>query len=149
MLILFVCTGNTCRSPMAMGLFQEMAKKEGLHNVVTDSAGIIAVDGLPPSENAIEALKEEDIDISGYTSKKITEELIKSADLIVGISTHHIISIVSLIPETASKTVLLGFGIDDPYGLTLDDYKETREEIKNALTDLLEVVKNYGEAKNS
>jgi protein-tyrosine-phosphatase len=141
MKVLFVCTGNTCRSPMAMGLFEKMAKENGLQNIISDSAGLVAFEGTPTSEYAIEALKQEGIDISNYTSKRVTKELLEGSDLIVGISPYHISAIISAFPELKNKTVLLGNGIDDPYGLSADEYIQTRDEIKSALYDILNIIK--------
>jgi glycine hydroxymethyltransferase len=72
--ILFVCTGNICRSPMAEGLFRQAVKGRNDFRVL--SAGVGAVDGLPPSEFATRALKELGIDISKQRSRMLTAELV-------------------------------------------------------------------------
>ena len=70
--ILFVCTGNTCRSPMAEGIFNSLAKEYHV-DAVAESAGFDTEDGLPASENAIKACSEIGVDISNHKSKKFDE----------------------------------------------------------------------------
>ena len=82
--ILFVCTGNICRSPMAEGLFRQAFKGRGDFEVY--SAGVGAVDGLPPSEHAVRALKEMGIDISHQRSRMLSGELVRRADYIFGMT---------------------------------------------------------------
>ncbi len=88
--ILFVCTGNTCRSPMAEGILKHLLDKKGAgDNFVVSSAGLMTAEGLPPSEFAVEVLKERGIDISSHRSKQITQDMIKDNDLILGMTLDH------------------------------------------------------------
>ena len=73
--ILFGCTGNTCRSPMAAGLMNKIAIEEDL-DVRIESAGLFAAEGSPASDEAIEAMKKYDVDLSDHRAKQITPELI-------------------------------------------------------------------------
>ncbi len=75
--ILFVCTGNICRSPMAEGIFRHAVKGRGDYEVY--SAGVGAIDGLPPSEHAVRAVRELGIDISRQRSRMLTAELVRRA----------------------------------------------------------------------
>jgi protein-tyrosine-phosphatase len=79
--ILFVCTGNTCRSPMAEGLFKDMLKKNNIDNIRVSSAGISVFPGEQANEKAIKALKEKGIDIRSHRARQAIEEIDK-ADLI-------------------------------------------------------------------
>ena len=80
--ILFVCTGNTCRSAMAAAIMDKIAVENDL-DVFIESAGIFAEDGQGASENAIKALMKYGIDLSGHRTQPVTEDLIKQCDLIL------------------------------------------------------------------
>ena len=78
--VLFICTGNVCRSPMAEGLFQHRMGKR--LEVRVASAGIGAMEGFPASENAVEVMAELGIDISNFYSQSLRSELVQQADFI-------------------------------------------------------------------
>src|SRR5205809_5862154 len=86
--VLFICTGNVCRSPMAEGIFRAAVRGRGDFRVV--SAGLGAMDGQAPSPYAVQAVKELGIDISGQRSRMLTSELVEEADLIFGMTHSHI-----------------------------------------------------------
>ena len=128
MKILVICTGNTCRSPIAMGL---LTGREGIE---VDSAGIYAC-GEPINPNASAVLLEEGIDLSSHVSKPVTKELFEDANLV-------------LVMESAHKTMLKALGYDcqkvkvldiaDPFGNDEECYRKTFEKIKKALENALE-----------
>src|SRR5262245_48004368 len=136
--ILFVCTGNICRSPMAEGLFRHAVKGRGDCEVV--SAGVGALDGMPPSEHAVRALRELGIDISGQRSRMLTPELVQRADYIFGMTHSHVDAIMLMYPQAAEKTFLLrefdetldSFenDIPDPIGGSLEVYQNCRDQIE-------------------
>src|SRR6266850_541251 len=95
--VLFVCTGNVCRSPMAEGLFRHAIKGRGDYEVF--SAGVGAVDGLPPSEHAVRALRELGIDISLQRSRMLSGEVVRQADYIFGMTQSHVAAITMLYPQ--------------------------------------------------
>jgi glycine hydroxymethyltransferase len=103
--ILFLCTGNVCRSPMAEGLFRHAVQGRGEFRVL--SAGLGAVDGQVPTHHSVQAMKEIGIDISRQRSRALTSELVKQADLILGMTHSHTDTVALLYPQAAEKTFLL------------------------------------------
>jgi YD repeat-containing protein len=97
--VLFVCTGNSCRSPMAEGLLRQAARGRGDYRVL--SAGLGAVEGQPPSPYAIQAIKELGVDISGLRSRMLTPALVQQADYIFGMTHIHIDTVMLLYPQAA------------------------------------------------
>src|SRR5687767_3976383 len=103
--ILFVCTGNVCRSPMAEGIFRHATSGHSECRVF--SAGVGAINGQPPSPHAIRALQELGLDISLQRSRMLTAELVQQADYIFGMTHGHVDAITMLYPQAAEKTFLL------------------------------------------
>lgn len=144
MKVLFVCTGNTCRSAMAEGLFNALARSAE-KEFKAKSAGIFAIDGYPASDEAIKALKEDyDIDISGHTSKSINHEDVREADLILTMTESHKHTIIKRYPEYSDKIftlkeyIGLSGDISDPYGMGIDVYKKTARELNDAISMVIE-----------
>lgn len=105
MKILFVCTGNTCRSPMAEHLFRNMAEKEKL-NVEVRSAGISAYIGSPASKKAVEALKEKGVQAS-HKSRPLNKEMIDWADLVLTMTESHKQLVINRFPKAVDKVFVL------------------------------------------
>jgi glycine hydroxymethyltransferase len=143
--ILFICTGNVCRSPMAEALFRHAIKGRGGFRVV--SAGIGALDGQPPTPHSVRAMRELGVDISGQRSRKLTTELVRSADIILGMTHGHVDTVALLYPSVAEKTFLLREfdetlepyekDISDPIGSPFDIYVECRDQIEQGIASLL------------
>lgn len=127
MKVVFVCTGNTCRSPMAEGYLN--SKK--LKDVISVSAGLYSF-GEPISENSLAVLAEKGIDMSGHISCPITFELCAEADKIICISPSHKQTLLSY-GVNEEKLSVLGNGIADPYGGDIDTYRRCRDEIFAAI----------------
>ncbi|HEY0456279.1 MAG TPA: low molecular weight protein arginine phosphatase, partial [Verrucomicrobiae bacterium] len=146
--ILFVCTGNICRSPMAEGLFRHTTKSRNEFKVL--SAGVGAVEGLPPSEYAVKALRELGIDISRQRSRMLTADLVNQADFIFGMTHSHVDAITMLYPQAAEKTFLLREfdetldsyenDISDPIGGSYEVYRACRDQIEQGIASMLKFI---------
>ena len=129
--ILFVCTGNTCRSPMAEGYL----KSKGIKGATVLSRGL-ACDGSPVSLNSKKAMAEAGIDISSHISRQITADDINKADKIICLSPSHKSVLLSAgVPE--NKLYILGDGISDPFGGSIEIYRQCRDEIFAAIDMLI------------
>ncbi|WP_322201593.1 low molecular weight protein arginine phosphatase [Acutalibacter intestini] len=130
--ILFICTGNTCRSPMAAGLFQQMLEREGAGSLVAcASAGIAAVEGQPASENAILACREAGVDLSAHRARRLAAEDLSRWDLFFTMSQTH-----GYILEQAgapAQSIYAPGQIADPFGQGLEEYRRCRDHLKEEL----------------
>ncbi|MDB6022955.1 MAG: glyA [Pedosphaera sp.] len=146
--ILFVCTGNVCRSPMAEGIFRHAMK--GRRDIQVLSAGIGAMEGQAPSPYAVQAVKELGIDISKQRSRQLTGELVQEADFIFGMTHSHVDTVFLLYPQAAEKTFLLREfddtldifekDISDPIGGSYEVYLNCRDQIEQGIASLLRFV---------
>jgi len=140
--ILFVCTGNTCRSPMAAGIFRSLAKAHPtLRNVVVESAGIGALPDHPASAAAVEVMKGI-WDISGHRSQTLGHAHLERSDLVLTMSQDHIFY-VQAHHERANVRALadyVGMGKDDvpdPFGGSRKDYVRCRDHLKKLIEALV------------
>jgi ribosomal-protein-alanine N-acetyltransferase len=136
--ILFICSGNTCRSPLAAELMEMRLAARGVTGVKCSSAGLTAVPGEPASPNAVLAAREVGADLSGHRARKVTSELLRQSDVIVALDPAHKAVIVSAFPSLEPKVKLLGKGISDPYGGSLGIYRRCRDEMMSALGGLID-----------
>jgi len=103
--ILIVCTGNTCRSPMAEAMLRQRVAALGVEATVS-SAGLIS-DGQPATDSAVDTVGARGLDITGHRSRRITPELLAGPDLIVGMAREHVREVVVVRPELYSRTFTL------------------------------------------
>ena len=134
MIITFICTGNTCRSPLAEGLFKKMNTEHEVY-----SAGLNTVFGINVSENSVIAARDYGVDISEHVSRPLSKELLMATDLFVCMSNSHAMQLVPIVGK--GRVYVLSNGIPDPYGGSLDVYKQCAEEIHKGLLKLNEDLK--------
>lgn len=133
--ICFVCTGNTCRSPMAAALFNQMLQGSGYTAI---SRGLAAC-GEPISKNAALALEEYGVaptvcnDYTAHISKMITENDISASQLVVGMTSRHAMNLIFSFPKYAEKITAFQNDIADPFGMPLDAYKRCLASIESEL----------------
>lgn len=143
---LFVCTGNTCRSPMAEGLFNHLCAKAGLE-ARASSAGLFVMPGSAVSKNSVRAMAEEGVDISGHVPNPLTKEDAERFDVILTMSESHKMSIIQGVPALADRVYTLGeysgtnSDILDPYGGTYEQYKKCMASIKKCVELIIEKLK--------
>ena len=141
--ILFVCTGNSCRSVMAQGLLRHALEKKGYTDFQVLSAGVSTVGGLGATPETIEVMQQEGIDVSSHMSQPATPELIQSADVIFCMEQFQRDLIAERIPESESKLFMLKTfklekqppdpNIGDPIGRPLEVYESCLMTIKEAV----------------
>ena len=152
--VLFICTGNVCRSPMAEGLLRRALGDK----VEVFSAGLGAGHGQPPSAHAIDVLRKEGIDISDIRSQPVSADLLREADHIFTMTQDHLDMLLLLFPEMTSKARLLRFkeaakggrlDVKDPIGGTRETYELCKEDIKAALPSVIEIITGKKSAMNT
>lgn len=136
--VLFVCTGNTCRSPMAEGIFNALAKKRSL-DARAVSCGISAFPGMAASADAIIAANAYGADLSGHISHAVTGEIVDAADLVCCMTGGHAETLRRSFPQHASKIRMLASAdISDPFMRGADVYARSAAEIERAVVRLLD-----------
>ncbi len=134
MRILFVCTGNLCRSPMAEYLMKEMARQYGI-DIEVKSAGILAVHGEPATEETVAVLQELGINVKSHRSKPLDWDLLDWADIILTMEGWQKRQILTRVPEMDNKVfTLTEFAgeegeVTDPYGTARQTYRQVRDQI--------------------
>ncbi len=145
---LFVCTGNTCRSPLAEGLFRLMLAEQlecspaelEPRGFLIESAGLAASSGSPPSPESVELLQKRGFDLTGHGSQPLTEQLLNASDHVLTMTRSHRDAILRFRPDLADRVRVLrpdGLDIVDPIGGGMSEYERCEKEIEHSLRALL------------
>lgn len=146
--IVFVCTGNTCRSPMAHGLLEHYLQENNIKHIDVKTAGVMTIPGLLPTQEAVLVMDGVEIDIRKHRSAPLSPEMLRKADLVLGMTPFHVQFALRMEETARGKTFLLkeytksdlkNYQISDPMGATLEVYKRVFREIKLAIDKLCEM----------
>jgi protein-tyrosine-phosphatase len=143
--LLFVCSGNTCRSPMAAAIARRLLAERGWTHVRVESAGTSAIFGAPASANAIEAAREHGLDLTGHRSAPLTPDRLEWADVVLAMGPAHLANIAALGAGQRASLVTdflegpdAGMPVADPFGGSLDEYRRTFVQLEEAVTAVVQ-----------
>lgn len=144
MKVLLVCSGNTCRSPMAAAILRKLAQEKAIELEV-DSCGLDATVDAPATNQAMQVMAERGFDLSNHRAKAFDESLAEQADIILTMTSSHREQIIQRWPTLASKTYTLSEyaqgtyeEVKDPYMGTVEEYRATADQLQRLLELALE-----------
>lgn len=135
--ILFVCTGNTCRSALAEALARRIAERRGIDDVNISSAGTNAWDSAPPSDEALLVGMERQVDLTGHRARVLTPAIVSEADLIFVMTPNHLEQVKQMGGRGKAHVLdayasgIDGEGINDPFGGDLSVYRDTADALEH------------------
>jgi protein-tyrosine-phosphatase len=148
--ILFVCSGNTCRSPLAEGIARKLLSASGRDQWVVSSAGTSAAPDLPASDHSVEVARRNGVDIAGHRSRPLDAESVGRADLIVTMGSRHRASVGMLDGNAVDYTYLLSEFCDsidgdvpDPIGGGVETYERTFNTIRACVEELVRKLDDF------
>lgn len=149
--VLLVCSGNTCRSPMAATLLPELWRKASPGwDLQVSSAGTSTMPGLPASEHAAAAMRNRKLSLSAHRSRSINEQVLSDVDLVLTMTARHKEFILALYPGMTGRVYTLGEyaglagDVPDPFGGTLAEYEETARRLERLLDAVVARIKREG-----
>ncbi len=135
--VLFVCSGNTCRSPMAACLFNAYCAARALP-YAAESAGLYAADGAPASDGAFTAMKERGLSLSRHAAQPVTSALLRGTRLALCMSEAHAAALRQRFPQATTPIEALSPALPDPYGGSAAVYRQTADALEALLPGLIE-----------
>ena len=137
--ILFICTGNTCRSPMAECMLRALLEKHARTDIQVLSAGTYALSGVPASTGAQRAMQRRGLSLAAHKSRTVTGVLLETCDLVVGLTQNHIVQLRMMYPQCQTPMIFFDDPpVSDPYGGDDAAYEQAACDIQRQLPALLQ-----------
>jgi len=142
--VLFVCSGNICRSPLAAALLEKKLKQLGIDDVYVESAGTMNLEGRGASRWALEVAADNGLDLAHHVSRQVNRAMLEDADIVVAMTNAHAEYIAAVLPNVSKRMIVLD--VPDPYGLQKQTYETALSVIEDAMPLIIgEVRKTLGE----